>query len=94
MDVSQRARLAAVYSIFAFVTVPFLVFVIPRVLPSLHPADSIIDGSGKIAMSGSVLVIFIAANVAFIGLFFWIYNIAIRWAALERIRLRKLRDDG
>lgn len=38
----KRARLAAVYSIFAFITVPFLMFVVPRVMPSLHPEDSIV----------------------------------------------------
>ncbi|TAK93594.1 hypothetical protein EPO05_07035, partial [Patescibacteria group bacterium] len=39
----RRATLAAVYSIFAFVTVPFLIFVVPRMVPSLHPADSVVD---------------------------------------------------
>jgi len=39
----RRAALSAVYAIFAFVTVPFLIFVVPRVVPSLHPADSSTD---------------------------------------------------
>ena len=39
----KRAALSAVYSIFAFVTVPFLIFIVPRMVPSLHPNDSIIS---------------------------------------------------
>jgi heme exporter protein C len=80
----RRARLAAVYAIFAFITVPFLVFVIPRVLPSLHPTDSIVDSSGKLTLSGITLMIFLSANVAFTGLFIWIYRVSLKLAALER----------
>ena len=36
----KRARLAAVYSIIAFVTVPFFMFIVPRIYESLHPAMS------------------------------------------------------
>ncbi len=52
----KRARLAAVYSIFAFITVPFLMFVVPRVMPSLHPEDSIVtkvDHTVGSVMAGS-----------------------------------------
>ena len=48
VDVEEKkASLAAVYSIFAFVTVPFLIFVVPRLVPSLHPEDSIVDENMK-----------------------------------------------
>src|SRR2546426_3478603 len=33
----RRARLAAIYSAVAFVSVPFLMFVVPRIYFSLHP---------------------------------------------------------
>lgn len=80
----KRARLAAVYAIFAFVTVPFLVFIMPRVLPSLHPSDSIMDESGKITMSGNTAMVFFPSLAAFTGLFFWIYRIALRVIRHER----------
>ena len=54
----KRASLTAVYSIFAFVTVPFLIFVVPRVLPSLHPEDSIIDSNMKFTIRGTVALLF------------------------------------
>lgn len=61
-DVERRRRLSAVYSLFAFVTVPFLVFVAPRIADStLHPncaflqgskCDGIILEAGKIGLLG------------------------------------------
>ena len=33
----KRAKTAAVFNIFAATTVPFLLYIIPRQLPSLHP---------------------------------------------------------
>ncbi|NNJ09988.1 cytochrome c biogenesis protein CcsA [Chloroflexales bacterium ZM16-3] len=45
-DVSRRRQLSAVYSIFAFVTVPFLIFIAPRISDStLHPNCAFIQGS-------------------------------------------------
>jgi heme exporter protein C len=89
-DETRRARLASVYAVFAFLTVPFLVFVIPRVLPSLHPADSIVDGSGKITMAGPTAMIFFLSLAAFTVLFVWIYGISLRVYARERKVLEEL----
>ncbi len=45
-DLERRRRLAAVYSLFAFVTMPFLMFVAPRMAEStLHPNCAFIKGS-------------------------------------------------
>jgi heme exporter protein C len=45
-DVPRRRQLSAVYSLFAFVTVPFLIFIAPRISDStLHPNCAFIQGS-------------------------------------------------
>ncbi|WP_129672207.1 cytochrome c biogenesis protein [Candidatus Chloroploca sp. Khr17] len=45
-DVQRRRQLSAAYSLFAFVTVPFLIFVAPRIADStLHPNCVFIQGS-------------------------------------------------
>lgn len=45
-DPTRRRRLAAVYSLLAFVTVPFLVFIVPRAADStLHPNCALLPGS-------------------------------------------------
>jgi len=80
----KRASLSAVYSIFAFVTVPFLIFVIPRILPSLHPADSIVDKNLKFTMGFSVRIIFFSSLTLFTVLYLWIFNIARRVQKITR----------
>ncbi|MFN5059256.1 MAG: cytochrome c biogenesis protein [Chloroflexota bacterium] len=67
-DLERRRRLAAVYNLFAAVTMPFLLFVAPRVADStLHPNCAFIQGSkcegvmldmqgAKIAQLGDVVV--------------------------------------
>jgi heme exporter protein C len=45
-DVDKRRQLGAVYALFAFVTVPFLIFVAPRMADStLHPNCTFLPGS-------------------------------------------------
>jgi heme exporter protein C len=45
-DAERRRQLAAVYALFAFVTVPLLIFVVPRLYEtSLHPNCAFIQGS-------------------------------------------------
>ena len=72
-----RAKLAAVYSILAFVTVPFFIFAVPRIVSSLHP-EPIINVQGKIRMDTGMLIIFFASLVSFMMLFFWLLILRIR----------------
>ncbi len=80
----KRASLAAVYAVFAFLTVPFLVFVVPRVVPSLHPADSVIDAGLKFTMGTTVRLIFFASLVFFTVLYWWLFNLTCRVGVLYR----------
>lgn len=84
----QKAKLSAVYSIIAFVTVPFFVFIMPRIIESLHP-DPIINAEGKINMDGTMRIVFFSSLFGFTLLFFWILNIKIR---LEKLYLKKLQQ--
>lgn len=82
-DESRRARLAAVYSALAFVAVPFLVFVVPRLYFTLHP-DPLINRTGRIDMDARIRVVFFAMLLGFTGLFFWTLSLRVRLARLER----------
>lgn len=79
----RRARLSAVYSAIAFVSVPFLIFVVPRIYFTLHP-DPIINPRGKIDMDPRIRIAFFAMLVGFTGLFFWIQSLRVRIARLEQ----------
>ena len=56
----RRARVSAVYALFSFLTVPFLVFIMPRLYFSLHP-QPVINGTGHIEMDPVFLWTLIAA---------------------------------
>ncbi len=85
-DPRRRAALSAVYAIFAFVTVPFLVFVIPRIVPSLHPSDSVVDSNMKFTMGPIVRVIFFSSLALFTVLYFWMLNLSNRVSDMVRDR--------
>ncbi len=78
----QRAKLSSVYSILAGITVPFFIFVFPRIVESLHP-DPIVNSSGKIKMNGNMLMIFLSSLAGFTGLFVWMLNLRIRIVKLK-----------
>jgi heme exporter protein C len=84
-DPERRATLAAVYAILAFVTVPFLVFVVPRIYWSLHP-DTIINTQGSIKMESRMFKVFMGSLVGFTGLAAWLYDLECRIAGLEKRR--------
>lgn len=81
----RRARLAAVYSAVAFVAVPFLMFVVPRLYETLHP-DPIINPRGKVDMDPRIRILFFAMLLAFTGLFFWLQSLRVRVLRIERRR--------
>jgi len=82
----QRAKLSSVYAIIAAVTVPFFVFIMPRIVESLHP-DPIINTQGKINMDSSMLTIFISSLVGFTMFYLWMLNLKIR---IEKLIYKKL----
>jgi heme exporter protein C len=76
-DPIRRAHLAAVYALFAFVTMPFFVFIIPRVYFSLHP-DTLINVRGKIEMEGRILVTFLGSLAGFTAFYVLLYRLECR----------------
>jgi len=83
----KRAALAAVYSIFAFLTVPFLIFVVPRIVPSLHPADSIVNKNMQFTMGPTIRWIFFTSLGLFTIIFFWMFNLGRRVAHVHRVEM-------
>jgi heme exporter protein C len=83
----QKARLAAVYSIIAFVTVPFLIFVVPRLVESLHP-DPLINTSGKVEMDSKMSTVFFGSFIGFTVLFFWMLYLKIQTVRLSQVNTK------
>lgn len=77
-DRGKRAKLSAVYNIFAVTTIPFLLYVVPRQLSSLHPGA---DGNPAFSeiTADELRFILYPAFVGFIALGYWIYEIHARY---------------
>lgn len=95
-DPERRARLSAVYALLAFVTVPFLIFVLPRLTDfTLHP-DPIVNRTGKLEMHPRMFGTFLSATGAFTLLFFWMWWLDVRAgrAALEADKRERAAREG
>ncbi|RNC79755.1 MAG: ABC transporter permease [Balneola sp.] len=81
-DEEKRAKISAVYNIFAVTTVPFLLYVVPRQLTSLHPGA---DGNPAFSeiTAPEIRYILYPAMIGFIGVAFWIYDITHRYKSLQ-----------
>jgi heme exporter protein C len=84
----KKARIAAVYNIIAFVSVPFLMFVVPRITQSLHPGGGgteapVLNVSGKTHTDRTLLNMHWISVVLFLFVFFWIKDVYTRILRLE-----------
>jgi heme exporter protein C len=78
----RRARVSAVYNLFAGATVPFLLYILPRQMSSLHPGAEGNPAFDQITHP-VMRLIFYPAIIGFIGLFYWIYNQRVRLKWME-----------
>lgn len=75
-DPEKRGTVSAVYVLFATVMTPMLGYVIPKMLPSLHPTNAKFDADYRIA-------IYAGGLTALLGVMVWMYNIAVRYQAVR-----------
>ena len=83
-DPEKKRVFAAVYSILAFVTVPFLVFIVPRITASLHPEDTM--NPANPGMDAKTLKVFLGSLFAYTALFVWMLRLRMRILRLEERR--------
>lgn len=83
-DIDKRARISAVYNIFAFVLLFPAIWILPRILPSLHPGN---EGNPaldvKNDISSGMRVVFYPAVLGWTLLGVWITHLKIRLQKLE-----------
>lgn len=85
---NTRNRISASYLIFAMATVPFFIFIVPRVYSSLHP-DTIINAEKQVHLEGEMTVTLIVSIVSFTLLFTHILSLMNRY----KITKQRLRGD-
>jgi heme exporter protein C len=92
----KRATLSAVYSIIAFLTVPFFIFIMPRIMKGLHPGSADDNNAGPIVnfkMNGNMQLIFFLSLTAFTILFFWMWNLGYK-SLIFKEKINKIYTKG
>jgi heme exporter protein C len=79
----QRARLSAVYNIFAFAAMIPLIFIIPRMTSSVHPGSGGNPGFNMYDLDSRMRLVFYPAVVGWILLGLWIANLRLRMRQAE-----------
>jgi heme exporter protein C len=83
-DPDKRGRIAAVYNLFAVVTMPFLLYILPRQMQSLHPGAEGSPAFSQTDLAPAMRWVFYPSVLGFIGLFWLLYT--------QRVRLARIRD--
>lgn len=79
----QRNRLSAVYNIFAYAAMVPLIFIIPRLSPSLHPGSGGNPGFNTYDLDNQMKVVFYPAVIGWILMALWIASLRIRLRTVE-----------
>ena len=82
-DPQKRARLAAVYNIFAYVMMLVFIGILPRLTDILHPGNGGNPGFGGYDLDSSMRMVFYPAVAGWILLGFWASSLFIRIKKLE-----------
>ncbi len=83
-NIEQRARLSAVYNIFAFAAMVPLLFIIPRLTDSMHPGSGGNPGFNAYDLDSRMRLVFYPAILG--------WFIIGTWIALQRIRYRNMKE--
>jgi heme exporter protein C len=69
-NAANRARISAAYNILACLVMPFLVFVLPRISPGLHPKRASLSPEYGMALGGAMLGCFLV--------YVWLFRVSVR----------------
>ncbi len=74
----KRAKIAAVYNIFAYVMMLVFIMVLPRMTDSLHPGNGGNPGFGKYDLDNNMRMVFYPAVIGWTLLGVWILQLRMR----------------
>ena len=84
-DEQRRARVSAIFNIFAFPTFVALVYIMPRLTDSLHPGNGGNPGFNTYDLDSNMRKVFYPANLGFILLGVWITSLRVRLRKIEQV---------
>lgn len=93
-DIDKKGRVAAVYNIFAYCMYIPLIFVLPRLVESLHPGGKGVEGNpglGGEDLDPAMRIVFWPAVIGWILLGVWITSLRLRLRMIEEKKLTVIR---
>ncbi len=91
-DNVNRTRISSVYLLIAMITMPFFVFIIPRIYPSLHP-DTLINTQGKIHLEAAMRLTLFTSIALFTIFYGYVFRLMNRISLLE-LKLQEKNNDN
>lgn len=88
----QRARLSAAYNVFAFVTMIPLIFIIPRMMSSMHPGNGGNPGFNTYDLDSTMRLVFYPAVIGWALLGTWIATLLIRIELIKE-KIESIEDE-
>ena len=88
----QRARLSAVYNIFAFAALIPLIFIIPRLQDSMHPGSGGNPGFNMYDLDNKMRMVFYPACIGWILFGGWIATLRIRIRTMDE-KIKEIEDE-
>jgi len=82
-DQQKKARISAVYNIFAFVMMFVFIMILPRLTDSLHPGNGGNPAFGKYDLDNNMRLVFYPAIIGWILMSLWIFDIKKRIALIN-----------
>ncbi len=86
-DMDKRARISAVYNIFAYAMLFPSIWILPRILPSLHPGREGNPALNTSDIDSSMRIVFYPAVIGWTLLAVWITTIKIRLSLLKEKKM-------
>ena len=83
-DEQKKARLSAIYNIFAFASFMPLVWILPRLTDSLHPGNGGNPAFGKYDMDNAMHMVFYPAIIGWTLVGVWITSLKIRIGIIQK----------
>jgi heme exporter protein C len=86
----KRARISAVYNIFAYIMLIVFLMILPRLNDSLHPGNGGNPGFNKYDLDSTMRMVFYPAVIGWILLGVWLMTLKIR---IEKLKRKTLIND-
>ncbi len=83
-DDRKRARLSAVYNIFAFIFMIVFIGILPRLTDSLHPGNGGNPAFSQYDLNSDMRMVFYPAVIGWAMLSYWIVTLRLRLRRMER----------